>query len=229
MLISVLCLRSLPPLTGVLQGPGLKVPHGVLFGQFWAPASECPEECFLSAFGHVKAQKTPTKHSKSTLRGTPRQVPKLPKKHSVGHFQARAPEHSCKWRQGSQFFAAIPMEKPFAEKIAVKNGSGSGRRKWPTELTGQQHQQQPKSLRRGSGMRWQSLLRHWRRSSYRRTNDNLNKVRRPTMEPFFAKKITAISRLLPWECRCSEAHLFAQFYLTLTWFWPILTYFAGQT
>ena len=27
---------------------------------------------------------------------------KLLKKHCVGHFQARAPEHSCKWRPGSQ-------------------------------------------------------------------------------------------------------------------------------
>ena len=33
-------------------GPGLKVPPGVLFGQFWALASECPKECFLSAFWH---------------------------------------------------------------------------------------------------------------------------------------------------------------------------------
>ena len=70
--------------------------------EFWAPASECPEECFLSAFGHFKAQKAPKKHSKSTLRGTPGRCPELSKKHSVGHFQAQAPEHSCKWRPGSQ-------------------------------------------------------------------------------------------------------------------------------
>ena len=62
-------LRSLPPFTGVLRGLGLKVPHGVLFEQFWALRGRCP---------------------------------KLLKKHSVGHFQAQAPKHSCKWRQGSQ-------------------------------------------------------------------------------------------------------------------------------
>ena len=42
-------LRSRPPFTGVLRGPGWKVPPGVLFECFWAPASECPKECFLSA------------------------------------------------------------------------------------------------------------------------------------------------------------------------------------
>ena len=31
------------------------------------------------------------------------------------------------------FHAAIPRQKPFAEKTAVTNASGSGRRKWPTE------------------------------------------------------------------------------------------------
>ena len=40
-----LVLRSRPPFTGVLRGPGQKVPHGVLFECFWAPASECPKEC----------------------------------------------------------------------------------------------------------------------------------------------------------------------------------------
>ena len=54
----MLALRSRPPFTGVLRGPGLKVPHGVLFKQFWAPASECPKECFSSAFfGGFIAQK----------------------------------------------------------------------------------------------------------------------------------------------------------------------------
>ena len=103
-----LWLRSLPPFTGVPTGPGLKVPHGVLVGQFRAPASECSKECFLSAFwrflGPKSAQKALKKHSKSTLWSTPRQVPEIAQKHSVGHFQARARGHSCKWRQGSQHF-----------------------------------------------------------------------------------------------------------------------------
>ena len=43
-------LRSQPPFTGVPRGPGRKVPHGVFFDWFWAPGSECPKECFLSAF-----------------------------------------------------------------------------------------------------------------------------------------------------------------------------------
>ena len=42
-------------------------------------------------------------------------------------------------------------------------------------------------------------------------------VRRPTMEPSFVKKNTAISRLLPLEFRCSEGH-FAQVDLILTLF-----------
>ena len=36
-------LRSRPPFTGLLRGPSLKVPHGVLFGQFWAGAQNCPK------------------------------------------------------------------------------------------------------------------------------------------------------------------------------------------
>ena len=45
-----LSLRSQPPFTGAPRGRGLKVPHGVLFERFWAIASECPKECFLSVF-----------------------------------------------------------------------------------------------------------------------------------------------------------------------------------
>ena len=56
----LLILRSRPPFTGVLWGLGLKVPHRVLFEQFWAPASEYPKsafECFLAFFGPKKGQK----------------------------------------------------------------------------------------------------------------------------------------------------------------------------
>ena len=64
-------------------GTWLRVPQRVLF------------ECFLAFFSPKNAKK----HSKSTLWGTRCQVPKTLKKHSGGgHFPARAPEHSCKWR-----------------------------------------------------------------------------------------------------------------------------------
>ena len=61
------------------------MPPGVLFGQFWAPASECPKECFLSVFWAKK-------HSKSTLRGTPRQVPKIAQKALRGALSGPGPK-----------------------------------------------------------------------------------------------------------------------------------------
>ena len=95
--------RSRPPFTGVPRGPDLKVPHGVLFEQLWAPASECPKECFLSAFRHFLAPKNAENNSKSTLWGTPRQVPKVAQKALRRALSLnRAPGHSCKWRPGSQ-------------------------------------------------------------------------------------------------------------------------------
>ena len=54
---------------------------------------------FFGIFGPKKPQKATRKALFRALRG---RCPKLLKKHSVGHFQARAPEHSCKWRPGSQ-------------------------------------------------------------------------------------------------------------------------------
>ena len=68
------------------------MPPGVLFGQFWAPASECPKECFLSAFWRFLGLKNAKKHSKSTLWGTPRQVPKIAQKALQGALSGPGPK-----------------------------------------------------------------------------------------------------------------------------------------
>ena len=79
----------------MLRGSGWKVPPGVLFECFGEPGSECPKECFLSAFWRFWGQKALF----GALGG---RCPKTLKKHSGGALSARAPEHSCKWRLGSQ-------------------------------------------------------------------------------------------------------------------------------
>ena len=58
------------------------------FERFWAIASECPKECFLSAFGPFLRPKSTQQALFGALRGN---CPKSLKKHSVGHFQARVP------------------------------------------------------------------------------------------------------------------------------------------
>ena len=68
-------LRSGPPFTGVLRGPGRKVPSRVLFQCFWAPGSECPKECFLSAFWRFLGPAGAPKYWKSTPGGTFRPGP----------------------------------------------------------------------------------------------------------------------------------------------------------
>ena len=73
-------MRSPAPFTGVLRGLGLKVPHGVLFEQFWAPGSECPKECFLSVFLAFFGPKTPKKTLKKHFWGTLSQVPRIAQK-----------------------------------------------------------------------------------------------------------------------------------------------------
>ena len=87
-------MRSRPPFTGVPKGTGRKVPHGVLFECFWAPALECPKECFSSAFLALLfgAKKLTQALNKHCLGDSEAGAQKHSKKHSVGHFPARAPE-----------------------------------------------------------------------------------------------------------------------------------------
>ena len=57
-------------------------------------------ECFLGP-------KTPKSTQKALLGALRGRCSKLLKKHSAGHFQARAPEHSCKWQPGSQVYPPL--------------------------------------------------------------------------------------------------------------------------
>ena len=68
------------------------MPPGVLFGQFWAPASECPKECFLSAFWRFWSLKTPKSTQKAVFGALRGRCPKLPKKHSGGALSGPGPK-----------------------------------------------------------------------------------------------------------------------------------------
>ena len=85
-------LRSRPPFTGVLLGPG---PESAPRSAFWAILGTClgvPQrvlfECFLAFLG----PKTAKKHSKSTLWGTPRQVAKIAQKALRGALSGPGPK-----------------------------------------------------------------------------------------------------------------------------------------
>ena len=87
-------LLSRPPFTGVVWGPA-------------ARAWKCPTECFLSSFGHLprsvpksvfwvfflafSGPKKAEKRSKSTLWGTPREVPKIAQKALRGGLSGPGP------------------------------------------------------------------------------------------------------------------------------------------
>ena len=70
-----LALRSRPPCTGVPQ--------------------RVPSECFLALFAPKGTQE-------ALLAALRARCPEALKKHFMGHFPARAPGHSCKWRPESQ-------------------------------------------------------------------------------------------------------------------------------
>ena len=85
-------LRSRPPFTGVLLGPG---PESAPRSVFWAILGTClgvPQrvlfKCFLAFLGPKNAKK----HSKSTLWGTPRQVPKIAQKALRGGLSGPGPK-----------------------------------------------------------------------------------------------------------------------------------------
>ena len=90
-------LRSRPPFTAVPRGPVWKVPHGRLLSAFGHLARSAPNSGFWVLFGTFGAQKG-QKHSKSTLWGTPSQVPKSTQKARCGALSGPAPGHSCTWR-----------------------------------------------------------------------------------------------------------------------------------
>ena len=71
------------------QGPGRKVPPGVLFQCFWAPGSKCPFlSAFVSAFWRFWGLKNAKKHSK---RGTWSQVPQNTEKALRGALSGPGP------------------------------------------------------------------------------------------------------------------------------------------
>ena len=83
-------LRSRPPFTGVrFKGPG---PESAPRSAFWAPGSECPKDCFLSVFWRFFCPKKAKKNSKSSLWGTPSQVPKNTQKALRGALSGPGPK-----------------------------------------------------------------------------------------------------------------------------------------
>ena len=112
------------------QGPG---PESAPRSAVWvigAPGSECPTKCFLSAFWNSRflGPKVPKNTRKALFGALRARCPKSLKKHSVGHFQARGPGHSCKWRLGSQLFLTkktVPLtltKKTFQAILAYEKG-----------------------------------------------------------------------------------------------------------
>ena len=117
-----LCAKDPHPTRWCLSGPK-KINFGIPAAIYksaqgpWAPG-KCPPECLLSVFGHLAPSAPKSvflsvfwrfwglnnaiKHSKAIFGVFGARCPKTLGKHSGGHFPARAPEHSCKWRLGSQ-------------------------------------------------------------------------------------------------------------------------------
>ena len=86
----------------------LAIPAAIYRSAFRARAGKCPPECFLSNVGHLPRSapksafralfgvflglKNAKKHSKSTLWGTPRQVPKIAQKALRGALSGPGPK-----------------------------------------------------------------------------------------------------------------------------------------
>ena len=106
------------------QGPGPESAPRSAFWVFlgtWLPVPQrVLLECFLAFLGLNNAKK----HSRSTLWGTRSQVPNNTQKALRGHFPARAPEHSCKWRLGAQDNVgprASYVNNPWDDQQGTKN------------------------------------------------------------------------------------------------------------
>ena len=102
----IFSLRSRPPFTGVLLGPG---PESAPRSAFWAILGTClgvPQrvlfECSLAFFRPEKRQKALKKHS---LGHSEAGAQNCPKSTPGGTFRPGPQKHSCKWRPGSQFLA----------------------------------------------------------------------------------------------------------------------------
>ena len=84
--------ESRPPFTGVLLGPG---PESAPRSAFWAILGTClgvPQRVFFECFLAFLGPKNAKKHSKSTLWGTPRQVPKIAQKALRGALSGPDPK-----------------------------------------------------------------------------------------------------------------------------------------
>ena len=116
--VVIFFLRSRPPFTGVLLGPR---PESAPRSAFWAILGTClgvPQrvlfECFLAIFGPKNAKKQ-SKKLFGALRGRSLRCPKLPKKHSGGHFQARALKALLQMAAGITIFFSLteaPLPDP---------------------------------------------------------------------------------------------------------------------
>ena len=109
-------LRSQPPFTGVPRASGRKLSA---FGHL---ARSAPKSAFLSAFERIFTPKVPKSTQKALFGALRAMCPKALTKHSVGHFPARGPGHSCKWRLGSQWSGS--NRDPDDTKLQQMNGSG---------------------------------------------------------------------------------------------------------
>ena len=123
-------LRSRPPFTGVLLGPG---PESAPRSAFWAILGTClgvPQRVLFECFLAVLSPKNAKKHSKSTLWGTPRQVPKIAQKALRGALSGPGPKSTPV--NGGRDRKKRP--KKSTEKSPAKSTQEFGRKNSPRTL-----------------------------------------------------------------------------------------------